>query len=287
MPVNIPWWAKIGAKMVLSRLPLDYRMWQKLGLFRHGYMDQSGYLSSVFHAHASRAGIRSELAGKTVLELGPGDSVGTALVAASHGARAILIDVGAFAVGNADFYRRLAADLAAMGLNPPDVSQASSLDDVLKACDARYLTNGVRDLSHIETSSVDMVFSQAVLEHVRRHEFAEAMRECRRVLAADGVASHRVDLRDHLGGGLNNLRFSHELWESKFFVGSGFYTNRIRYSEMLSLFEQAGFCVDVLRVDRWDKLPIRRTSLDSSFGGLGDEELLVNGFDVVLKPIPC
>ena len=39
------------------------------------------------------------------------------------------------------------------------------------------------------------------------------MRELRRVLRNDGVFSNRVDLRDHLGAALNNLRFPESLWE--------------------------------------------------------------------------
>lgn len=287
MPVNIPWWAKIGAKMMLSRLPFDYQLWQKLGLFRHGYMDKSEYLTGVFDVHAARAGIKFDLNGKTIMELGPGDSVGTALVAASHGAKAILIDAAAFAVSDIGFYQRLADELSAIGLQPPDISRASSLDDVLEACHARYLTNGIRDFSHIETGAVDLLFSQAVLEHVRKHEFVETMRECRRVLSGNGVASHRVDLKDHLGGGLNNLRFSRRVWESSLFAKSGFYTNRIRYPEMILLFEQAGFNVEVINADCWSKLPIKRSSLDVSFAGLSDEELSVKGFDVLLRPFIC
>jgi hypothetical protein len=66
------------------------------------------------------------------------------------------------------------------------------------------------------------------------------MTECRRVLSDTGVASHSVDLKDHLEGGLNNLRFSEKLWESDFFVNSGFYTNRIQFYEMLNHFKEPG-----------------------------------------------
>jgi SAM-dependent methyltransferase len=284
MSVKLPWWTKIGAKMFLSRLPFGYRTWQRLGLFRHGHMDQSGYLSQVFDTHMSRAGIRDCLTGKTILELGPGDSVGTALVAASYGARAILLDAGAFAVSDVDFYRKLAHDLTAMGLQSPDIREATTLGDVLEACDAVYLTEGLLGFSGIASGTVDVIFSQAVLEHVRKSEFAATMRECRRVLSSDGVASHRVDLKDHLGGGLNNLRFSEGLWESSLFVKSGFYTNRIRYSEMLSQFKNAAFDVEVVDVDRWDGLPIARSKLDGSFADLSDDELMIRGFDVLLRP---
>ncbi len=279
----LPWWVKIGAKIVLSRLPFGYGIWQKLGLFRHGSMDKGGYARGVFNQHIARAGLDGSLAGKTILELGPGDGVATALLAACHGARCILLDAGTFASKDLTVYQKLANDLSTAGFSPPDLSCAATLQDVLAACGAVYLTEGLTSFSHIETGSVDLIFSQAVLEHVRKHEFAETMRECRRVLSPNGVASHQVDLKDHLGGGLNNLRFNEKIWESDFFVQSGFYTNRIRYSEMLKLFKDAGFSVNVLDAARWDKLPIGRSALNVNFAKLPDDELKVKVFDVLLR----
>ncbi|MEJ2267448.1 MAG: hypothetical protein P8X95_28810, partial [Anaerolineales bacterium] len=149
MSVKLPWWVKISAKIVLSRLPFGYRTWQRLGLFRHGYMDQADYLTSVFDAHVFRAGMKGCLSGKTILELGPGDSVGTALVAASYGARAILLDAGAFAVSDVEFYKKLANDLTFKGLKPPDIQDASTLGEVLDACNAVFLTEGLGGFSRI------------------------------------------------------------------------------------------------------------------------------------------
>ncbi len=119
---SLPWWAKIGAKLVLSRMPAAYGLWQRLGLFRHGYMDTAQYAIGVFSAHVERAGLAGRLAGKTVLELGPGDSVATALIAAAHGARALLVDAGAFARLDVAVYRQLADALRAAGLTPPPLA---------------------------------------------------------------------------------------------------------------------------------------------------------------------
>jgi len=74
------------------------------------------------------------------------------------------------------------------------------------------------------------------------------------------------------------------LWESEFMARSGFYTNRIRYREFLELFKRAGFDVEVKRVLRWDRLPTPRNKLNEAFRSLPDDELLVYGFDVVLRP---
>lgn len=219
---RLPWWSKIGAKLVLSRLPVAYGIWQRLGLFRHGYMDTAQYALGVFSSHVERAGLAGRLAGKTVLELGPGDSVATALIAKAFEARAILVDAGAFARPDIAAYRPLADALRTAGLAPPPLDNVKTLDDLLAACDASYLTQGLASLRAIADESVDLVFSQAVLEHVRKHEFLETQRALARLLKPDGVCSHRVDLCDHLGGGLNNLRFSERLWESPFSPGQGF-----------------------------------------------------------------
>ena len=281
----LPWWSKIAAKVVLARLPVDYRFWQKIGLFRHGHMDQSEYAINVINNHIRRVGIGDNLLDKVVLELGPGDTISNALITSVYGGEAILVDTGDYVEKNLTTYQALANYLVTQGFNVPDITQARSLDDLLKICRARYLTEGLDSLKTVKDKSVDLIFSQAVLEHVRKQDFLETMRECRRVLKSTGVASHRIDLKDHLGGGLNNLRFSERLWESNFFVRSGFYTNRIRYSEILTLMQAAGFEVEVINVDRWEQVPIVRHKLHPVFAKFSDDDLLVSGFDVLLKPI--
>jgi SAM-dependent methyltransferase len=279
-----PWWGKLLAKLVLSHLPINYRVWQRLGWFRHGKMDRHTYLVGVFNGHLKRSGYENGIAGKSILELGPGDSVGTALVAASQGARSILLDAGAYAIHDIGFYRNLASELSRLGLSPPDLSEASSLEEVLHVCNAIYLTQGLASFSEIATGSVDLIFSHAVLEHVRRGEFDQTMRECRRVLVPTGKVSHRVDLEDHLGGGLNNLRFSRRVWESSHFAKSGFYTNRLRCSEMVDAFKAAGFDVESMNCSRWPALPISRHALNEEFVDWPDDELIIKGFTTVLKP---
>ena len=280
---NIPWWAKIGAKLVLSRMPTAYGTWQRLGLFRHGHMDTAQYALGVFASHVQRAGLAGRLAGKAVLELGPGDSVATALIARAHGARALLVDAGAFARLDVALYRQLAQALRAAGLTVPPLDAVTDLDGLLEVCGARYLTGGLDSLRAIDDESVDFVFSQAVLEHVRKHEFLDTQRELARILKPGSVCSHRVDLRDHLGGGLNNLRFSTRVWESPLFASSGFYTNRIGFDEMTALFRQAGFSVEVTDLRRWEQLPIARRQLADEFRDIPQDTLCVCGFDVLLR----
>ncbi len=282
---STPWWVRIGAKLVLSRLPAGYAFWQRMGFFRHGYMDESAYALSVFEDHVRSAGWSlSELQGKVILEMGPGDSVATALIAHAYGAKAILIDAGPFATAQPASYGPLCSALQARGLRTVDLNGVSTLGQLLDACSARYLTDGVHAWGQIPSATVDLIFSQAVLEHVRLAEFEEVQRQCRRVLKPAGFASHRVDLKDHLGGALNNLRLPHSVWESEFFARSGFYTNRIRMGRMMTMFEAAGFGVLHEQAERWSTLPTPRHRMAAGFSILPDDELRVSAFDVLLAP---
>jgi hypothetical protein len=281
----IPWWVKICAKLLLARLPVPYAFWKRIGIFRHGTMDRADYAYQVFFEHISRAGVANTLQGKNILELGPGDSIATAIVAAAFGATSVLVDSDDYAVEDLELYRQIANSLRNLGLNTPNMNDARSRDEVLKKCRSKYFSEGLNSLKTISSHSIDFLFSQAVLEHIRKNEFFETMRECRRVLRSGGFASHRVDLRDHLDGNLNNLRFPEAVWESELFVRSGFYTNRLRFSEIVSIMEQVGFRIIKISVYRWGSAPIKRNSLSRDFLLTTDEDLLVNGFDVLLMPI--
>jgi SAM-dependent methyltransferase len=281
----IPWYAKIAAKLVLSRLPVGYSIWSKLNLFAHGAMHKPDYAYGVFWQHFERSHFSRKEGGFVVMEVGPGDSLLSAVVAAAHGASGCyLIDTSAFATKDLSVYRDMVGYLRLRNLPVPAVDKVSNLAGILESCNAVYGTQGLRSLRDIPSESVDFIWSQAVLEHIRRHELLDTMRELRRILRPDGICSHRIDLKDHLGGALNNMRFSTHLWESDWMARSGFYTNRLRYSEMIELFRQAGFAVEVVATSRWYAVPTPRNSMAKEFRGLSDEDLLVKEFDALLRP---
>jgi len=249
-------------------------------------MEQPDYAYRIFKEHFDRSGFSRSTAGFTSLELGPGDTLFSAMIAYAFGfAGSYLVDVGPFARYDLPLYRAMAAYLLKMGLPPPEMANLSSLDELLAACGAQYLTSGLLSLRSIPDQCVDFVWSQAVLEHIRKAEFFDTICELRRVIRNDGVCSHTVDLKDHLGGALNNLRFSDRCWESDFMADSGFYTNRLRYSEMLHIFQQSGFEVDMISVNRWDSVPTPRAKLAEGFNHFSNYELNVSGFNVVLRPV--
>ena len=256
------------------RLPVDYRVWSRLDMFRHGANDSPSYGFEVFSNHY---GIARPTAGFVALELGPGDALAGAVVAPAFGAgRTYLVDVGCFASPDVRIYKAQAQYCIEKGLSPPDLEGAASLDEVLLRCNATYMTEGLASLREMESESVDFIYSQSCLEHIRRAEFPETLRQMRRVLRPGGVASHSIDFKDHLQKALNNLRFSEKIWEGDMFADRGFYTNRIRPAQMLAMFEAAGFSVEIIGRYDWEAIPTPRSALHPDFRDLPDQELLTH-----------
>jgi SAM-dependent methyltransferase len=271
-----PWYIKIPAKMVLSRLPFSHQTMFKLGIFKHGTMQQFDYAAGVFNRHLQFAGFSDSITAKnkTILELGPGESLYTALFAKSYGfEKTYLVDVGAFALPKITDYQQLAQWISNQGGNNILIDECHSIESMLTKVNAEYLTHGLASMKDIADESIDYIFSHAVLEHVRKKDFAETIAESYRILKPGGICTHAVDYKDHLGGAINNMRFSQKFWEADWVAGSGFYTNRIRVSEMKQLFEKQGFSVIILEQGKWDKLPFSRESVHTQFSDIPNSDL--------------
>jgi SAM-dependent methyltransferase len=280
----IPWQARILAKLILSRLPVNYWFWSRLGLFRHGNMDDYSYAWNVLQKHSQ---ILREAKGWRGLELGPGDGLLSSLLApAAFSSGLVLLDVGEYAHKNIKLYLdQVKAFLAAHPeFELPNYAAEPDLASILSKANGRYLCEGLKSLRTLAQESFDLIFSQAVLEHIRRDEFKEMMQETYRLVKPSGVVSHVIDFKDHLGGALNNMRIHSDLWERPWFAArSGFYTNRLRLSEIINICQQIGFKVQVCNVRRWDDYPLNRALLSHEFNYLSDEDLSVSGAHLIMR----
>src|SRR5580692_5480560 len=280
---SVPWQVKIAAKIVLARLPLPYHFWEKIGLFKQGGMDRPEYALRIFRRHFEVASLTGKADGFVALELGPGDSLGSALIAKTFGAsKTYLVDVESCASTDLGVYRRMESHLRLLGMYPPNLDHCRTIDDVAESCGAVYLTEGLTSLRKIPSASVDFVWSNAVLPYVRRNQFVLTLQELRRVQRQGGVASHAIPIKDIIGGKLNDLRFGPGIWESPLMANSRFYTNRLRYQELLHLFREAGFEPEVIRRGEWETLPTPRRKMAKEFAMLPEEDLKVAEFDVLL-----
>ena len=275
---------KIPIKIVLSRVPVARSVFRKFSIFNHGEMDNPVYAFGVVNKHYKKAKPWLKDKKFVALELGPGDSLLSALNISAMGAsKCYLVDNGEYATKEIERYRHGYAFLQEKGYVIKSINKhAKTVEGFFKDSNLEYLTNGLESLRTIPDQSIDFIWSHAVLEHIRLAEFDEMMLQFYRILKPKGVCSHVIDYKDHLGEGLNNLRFSHNIWESDFFSNSGFYTNRIRHDQMIESFKKAGFKTQSHTKYSWDNLPLAKIKLNHPYNSYTKENLLIYEADIVL-----
>lgn len=279
------WFLKVTLKIIITKLHIPYKFLRLLGLFRHGRMDNLLYPIKIFNLHILRAYPEGAPDNLTYLELGPGDSIASSLIAAAHGAKKIyLVDVNSFATKKISYYQKLASHLNSNNMHVPDISDVNDFEMLMERMNAEYITKGLEGLKTIPSNSVDFLWSHSVLEHIHHHEVRDLLNECHRIIKPNGICSHNVDFQDHLNKSLNNLRFPTWLWESKTFQRSGFYTNRIPAVKLHSFFESVGFTIIHENFGRWEKLPLERRLLHHDFECYSDDELRIRTSSVLLRP---
>jgi SAM-dependent methyltransferase len=274
-----PWQLKLAVKWVTVHSPVPYSVWAGLGLYRRGQMDNPGYALEIFEKNYNP--VKAYLPDSfTVLELGPGDSLATALTATAHGAREVyLVDARADARMDIEVYNRVYDTLKPIpGL--PD--RFNSVDEMLRYTQATYLTQGLQSLKQIPSNTIDFVFSNVVLEHLLLDEFEAIIQELYRLQKPGGVAFHIIDLRDHLNDSLNSLRFSPRVW-SLVTDKLGSYTNRLRASQILDIFRRAGYQIFEQQQTHWSEIPIPREKLHPNFQRLSDDDLRTSGLDIGVR----
>lgn len=135
----------------------------------------------------------------------------------------------------------------------------------------------------IQPDSVDMIFSQAVLEHV--DELEETYTAMFSWLKPGGVTTHQIDFKCH---GLGNR------WNEHWGVSDAIWNlmrgrrpyliNREPCETHLSLLKKVGFRIGSLKRVTCNS-GIRRSELASEFNHVTDEDILTSGVFVVAKKI--
>jgi SAM-dependent methyltransferase len=157
----------------------------------HDALDYALRVASFHVEMLQRRGVR--LDGAEILELGPGAEFCAALVLASHGARVTLAD--RFLAPwrddyHPDFYRTFLARYDGPKAAIAAVVGQGGYDGVL-----RLLPQPAEALEGVADASLDVVLSNAVLEHVQ--DFSQAVHELARISRPGSIQAHQIDWRDH------------------------------------------------------------------------------------------
>lgn len=218
---------------------------------RTGLNNEQAAVDEIFSFYSSQV----DLEGRSILELGPGQTMGVLLRAKEQ---------------NAGWCS--AADVA------PYLDQAE--------CDRKGIDyriyNGTR--LPFPDESFDISWSSDVFEHLRAPR--GIVKDLHRTLRASGTLITRVDLRDHYHLAdeerwLSCLRYSTSTWRAMTWFRSSF-VNRLRYSEWRELFRQTGFEEKALYVQRSEVL-LRLREKEPYLQHLDDDDVSVYSFDAVLE----
>ncbi len=183
---------------------------------------EASYPLTVFHRHITALEpLRGNLADADVLEIGPGSSVGFALLALLAGAKsAACLDIAPRQPNEPpDLYAELVKTAAAYPdtylVSPALLARAQQEPDALaRELLARVIFHAPMDIAHnsLPDASLDVICSHTCFEHFA--DPAGAVASIARLLRPGGVTSHQIDLRDHrdFNHPLDFLAYNETLW---------------------------------------------------------------------------
>ncbi len=138
------------------------------------------------------------------------------------------------------------------GKSPADIDaklmeyrQSSNLGELLAKSRIQYFAPGDGCATGLKDESLDMVYSNSVLEHVPREVIDGLMKESFRVLKPGGLSMHNVGCNDHYAffdksiSFVNFLQYEEQEW--RLWNNPIQYQNRMRAPEFVELAAQAGF----------------------------------------------
>jgi SAM-dependent methyltransferase len=218
-----------------------------------GINDNPELASQAFKLYTSMAPVT----GKSILELGPGQTLKVLEIAIEQGA-----------------HSAAAADITAYFSR--EQAKARGID--FQVYDGSILP--------FEKESMDLIWGYYMMQHVRHPELT--VKEISRVLKPGGSFVCRLDLRDHYfhhekHNWYHCLKYSETLWNAMT-INRGSYVNRLRLSDWQTLFEKNGFTTMKLTPHQ-DKEALILNRPHSYLISYTDEDLLTYRFDALFtKP---
>ena len=152
-------------------------------------------------------------------------------------------------------------------------------DVLLELCGIEYHAPADASRTALPSGSVDVVFSNNVLEHVTPSEVVPLLAEARRLLRPEGITVHTVDLSDHYSHSDPSLPRNNFLrypdWQFRWINNGWIYQNRLRPCHYREILDAAGLRLlkwDV-RIDERSLRHVREMTVAPRFRGLPEEEL--------------
>lgn len=181
------------------------------------------------------------LSGLSIVEIGPGPNFGTQLLLASMGSKVTLADrfLSRF---DPDYHPKLYAEVAKQW-DGPDHELKAAISGGHEATSLRFVAEPAENMKSIADTSIDFVYSNAVLEHVS--DIGAVTSELARITKPGGSGTHQIDWRDHrdFSRPLEHLVMEEALFQDLAPPLAYEFGNRLRMIEYRAHFEASGFSV--------------------------------------------
>jgi SAM-dependent methyltransferase len=171
-----------------------------------------------------------------------------------------------------------------------ELAGAATGREMFEGAGIRYHAPGDAAVTGLAAASVDVVFSNSVLEHIPGEVIGAIFRESRRVLKADGMAVHGVNCGDHYAyfdrgiTQINYLQYSAAEWKK--WNHAMLYQNRLRPRDFERLAGEAGLVMVFERRSARAGCAeaFERMKVAEEFRSYSREDLVCTSFDFVAAP---
>jgi Methyltransferase domain len=170
-----------------------------------------------------------------------------------------------------------------------ELKASTTTVDLLRRARIDYRAPANAAQTGIDDESVDVVFSNNVLEHVPGPDIVEMMNESRRILRRGGLAIHCVNPGDHYAyfdrsiTRINYLAYSDRQWS--FWNNRLLYQNRLRPVDFIRMAQLAGFDIVLQRNQPQPELlaKLPRMKIASDFDQYPPDELCCTSIGFVAR----
>ena len=253
------------------------------------------HIKKIFDALVNKSGLGSSFfEGKTLIEIGPGDTLGVALMFIANGAQKVICIDSFKCVQETEKHVEIYEGIV-NGFEGDEWERCqdtigwSSGSVKINPEKIQYLPNiPFERADMIAEKSVDVIYSYDVLEHTIN--VRECFRQMKRLLKKGGYCIHEVDLAGHGEFDapfhpLDFLRFSPRLWH--LMNSNRGAPNRVRFGEYMNILSEMNLEVVKLAKDQIPEEEVEkvRPFLSGEFKKLPTEELSVVGFWCVAKSL--
>ncbi len=246
-------------KLIASKFPPLKKLLLLLGFFNPGPRGRSiveRHIKTFNNFYSSGLGFKSKIS--SICELGPGESNYSFIPATHHNIKNLdLIDV-----------KKCRYKFERLSYNDLKSLNYKEIENIIykthkntKENKFIYQDKGLNSLNFLKDNFYDFVFSNSVMQHISKREVNETINNLSRISKLNSIHIHYIDFRDCFSGKKNNLIFNDDIWESKIIYNSGFYTNRIQFSDFLDIFKVNGLKVLDIQIKRFKEMPISRDKI--------------------------